>query len=174
MFERAATKQKRQNHNKQNNQTHPPNRLRRVSRCTFFSHEYGRRVGMVPRSSLKEGKYNYGGEKDKDNPTTDQTKPTTAHRPRLHHQVVFPLYWGETSETLIADICGPEFTKEERGSDCLCSSEISTKSPNELHFSFAGKGAKVSLPRRKVISAPFGTRGAKTGCAPTLRNAVSL
>ena len=33
-----------------------------------------------------------GGEKDKDNPTTNQTKPTTAHRPRLHHQVVFPLY----------------------------------------------------------------------------------
>ena len=24
----------------------------------FFFHEYGRRVGMVPRSSLKEGKYN--------------------------------------------------------------------------------------------------------------------
>ena len=33
-----------------------------------------------------------GGEKDKDNPTTNQTKPTTAHRPRLHHQVVFPLH----------------------------------------------------------------------------------
>ena len=33
-----------------------------------------------------------GGEKDKDNPTTNKTKPTTAHRPRLNHQVVFPLY----------------------------------------------------------------------------------
>ena len=44
-----------------------------------------------------------GGEKDKDNPTTNQTKPTTAHRPRLHHQVVFPLYQGETSETMTAD-----------------------------------------------------------------------
>ena len=44
-----------------------------------------------------------GGEKDKDNPTTNQTKPTTAHRPRLHHQVVFPLHQGETSETMTAD-----------------------------------------------------------------------
>ena len=57
----------------------------------FFFHEYGRRVGMVPRSSLKEIQSD-GGEKDKDNPTTNKTKPTTAHRPRLHHQVVFPLY----------------------------------------------------------------------------------
>ena len=27
---------------------------------SFFFHEYGRRVGMVPRSSLKEGKYSQG------------------------------------------------------------------------------------------------------------------
>ena len=40
-----------------------------------------------------------GGEKDKDTPKTNQTQPTAAHRPRLHHQVVFPLYEGETSET---------------------------------------------------------------------------
>ena len=44
-----------------------------------------------------------GGEKDKDNPTTNQTKPTTAHRRRLHHQVVFFLYQGETSETMTTD-----------------------------------------------------------------------
>ena len=31
-----------------------------------------------------------GGEKDKDNPTTKQPQ-TTAHRPSLHHLVVFPL-----------------------------------------------------------------------------------
>ena len=31
-----------------------------------------------------------GGEKDKENPTTKQP-PTTAHRPSLHHPVVFPL-----------------------------------------------------------------------------------
>ena len=43
-----------------------------------------------------------GGEKDKDTPKTNQTKPTAAHRPRLH-QVVFPLYEGETSETKTAD-----------------------------------------------------------------------
>ena len=29
----------------------------------FFFHEYGRRVGMVPRSSLKEGKYSQMVEK---------------------------------------------------------------------------------------------------------------
>ena len=70
----------------------------------LFFHEYGRRVGMVPRSSLKEGKYSQMvGEKDKDNPTkTKQPKPTTAQRPSLH-PVVFPLYWGETSETLTGD-----------------------------------------------------------------------
>ena len=39
-----------------------------------------------------------GGEKDKDTPKTNQTKPTAAHRPRLHHQVAFPLYEGKTSE----------------------------------------------------------------------------
>ena len=33
-----------------------------------------------------------GEEKDKDSPTTNQTKPTTAHRPRLHHQAEFPLH----------------------------------------------------------------------------------
>ena len=70
-----------------------------VSPPIVFFHEYGRRVGMVPRSSLKEGKYNQMVEKrtkttqqQTKNPTTNQTKPTTAHRPRLHHQVVFPLY----------------------------------------------------------------------------------
>ena len=43
-----------------------------------------------------------GGEKDKDNPTTKQP-PTTAHRPSLHHPVVFPLCQGETSETKTTD-----------------------------------------------------------------------
>ena len=61
----------------------------------FFFHEYGRRVGMVPRSSLKEGKYNQMVEK-RTKTTQQQTKPTkqqqtTAHRQSLHHLVVFPL-----------------------------------------------------------------------------------
>ena len=61
----------------------------------FFFHEYGRRVGMVPRSSLKEGKYNQMVEKrtKKTQQQTKQTKQpqTRAHRPSLHHLVVFPL-----------------------------------------------------------------------------------
>ena len=61
----------------------------------FFFHEYGRRVGMVPRSSLKDGKNNQMVEK-RTKTTQQQTKPTkqpqtTAHRPSLHHLVVFPL-----------------------------------------------------------------------------------
>ena len=59
---------------------------------SFFFHEYGRRVGMVPRSSLKEGKNSQMVEKkDKDNPTNKKQPQTTAHRPSLHHLVVFPL-----------------------------------------------------------------------------------
>ena len=73
----------------------------------FFFHEYGRRVGMVPRSSLKEGKYNQMVEK-RTKTTQQQTKPTkqpqtTAHRASLHHLVVFPLCYGETSETKTTD-----------------------------------------------------------------------
>ena len=40
---------------------------------SFFFHEYGRRVGMVPRSSLKEGKYNQMVEK-RTKTTQQQTK----------------------------------------------------------------------------------------------------
>ena len=39
----------------------------------IFFHEYGRRVGMVPRSSLKEGKYNQMVEK-RTKTTQQQTK----------------------------------------------------------------------------------------------------
>ena len=39
----------------------------------FFFHEYGRRVGMVPRSSLKEGKYSQMVEK-RTKTTQQQTK----------------------------------------------------------------------------------------------------
>ena len=41
----------------------------------FFFHEYGRRVGMVPRSSLKERKNNQMVEK-RTKTTQQQTKPT--------------------------------------------------------------------------------------------------
>ena len=60
----------------------------------FFFHEYGRRVGMVPRSSLKGGKKQTdGGEnnkKHKHNPKTPKTT-TKGPQPSLHHHVVFSL-----------------------------------------------------------------------------------
>ena len=60
----------------------------------FFFHEYGRRVGMVPRSSLKGGKNSQMVEKRTRKPNTTQNQRTPqprAHRPCLHHHVVFPL-----------------------------------------------------------------------------------
>ena len=44
-----------------------------VKRCSIFFHEYGRYVGMMPRSSLKEGKYNQMVEK-RTKTTQQQTK----------------------------------------------------------------------------------------------------
>ena len=43
----------------------------------FFFHEYGRRVGMVPRSSLKEGKKRQMVEKGTKTP---KTNPKTKHQ----------------------------------------------------------------------------------------------
>ena len=67
-----------------------------LSEFPFFFHEYGRRVGMVPRSSLKEGKNSQMVEKrtrTTNNPTKNQPEPNTqARRPKLHHLVVFPLH----------------------------------------------------------------------------------
>ena len=48
------------------------------SSTCFFFHEYGRRVGMVPRSSLKEGKYNQMVEKR--TKITNQTNQPTANQ----------------------------------------------------------------------------------------------
>ena len=49
----------------------------------FFFHEYGRRVGMVPRSSLKEGKNNQMVEKrtKTTQQPTNPTKPTANQSP---------------------------------------------------------------------------------------------
>ena len=44
-----------------------------LTRCCIFFHEYGRRVGMVPRSSLKERKYSQMVEK-RTKTTQQQTK----------------------------------------------------------------------------------------------------
>ena len=50
---------------------------RAVARKAFFFHEYGRRVGMVPRSSLKEGKNRQMVEKG-----TKAPKPTQNQKPK--------------------------------------------------------------------------------------------
>ena len=47
------------------------------SLSAFFFHEYGRRVGMVPRSSLKEGKNRQMVEKG-----TKAPKPTQNQTPK--------------------------------------------------------------------------------------------
>ena len=61
-------------------QAFPPPAKRRVSRKPaqwIFFHEYGRRVGMVPRSSWKERKYSRMVEK---RTKTTQPQKTTANR----------------------------------------------------------------------------------------------
>ena len=65
-----------------------------ATHSTVFFHEYGRRVGMVPKSSLKGGKNSLMVEKRTEKPNTRPNKQNTttrAHKPRLHHHVVFPL-----------------------------------------------------------------------------------
>ena len=51
-----------------------------LSLSWIFFHEYGRRVGMVPRSSLKAGKYSQMVEKR--TKTTQQQKTTANHSPK--------------------------------------------------------------------------------------------
>ena len=65
----------------------------------FFSHEYGRRVGMMPRSSLKEGKNNQMVEKR--TRTTKTTQNKTKHSPQAESPPSCSLssVLGETSET---------------------------------------------------------------------------
>ena len=55
--------------------------------ATFFFHEYGRRVGMVPRSSLKEGKNSLMVEKR--TRTTKTTQNQTNHSPQAE-SLFFP------------------------------------------------------------------------------------
>ena len=76
----------------------------------LFFHECGRRVGGVPRSSLKgketqhdEGEKNTSNPKTKQKPTKQKPEPknhntTKGQRPVPPHLKVFPLYEGETIE----------------------------------------------------------------------------
>ena len=91
----------------------------KVNSCIFFFHECGRRVGGVPRSSLKGKETQHDeGEKNTSNPKTNQ-KPTKqepktqpkGQRPNPPRLKVFPLYEGETGEkSWLETIYGPEFT----------------------------------------------------------------
>ena len=74
-----------------------------VFRDSFFFHEYGRRVGMVPRSSLKEGKNSLMVEKR--TRTTRTTQNKTNHSPQAESPPSCSLssVLGETSETKTDD-----------------------------------------------------------------------
>ena len=68
----------------------------------FFFHEYGRRVGMVPRSSLKEGKKDRWWRKERrPQKTNPKTKPQ-ARRP-TPPSCSLPYTLGETCETETSD-----------------------------------------------------------------------
>ena len=68
----------------------------------LFFHEYGRRVGMVPRSSLKEGKKRQMVEKGTKTPKTTQKPNTQARRP-TPPSCSLPYTLGETCETETSD-----------------------------------------------------------------------
>ena len=82
-----------------------------LAEFTFFFHKYGRRVGMMPRSSLKEGKSSL---------------------------VVFPLHWVRHVKRKLMAINGPEFSKERNGSAGLWSEKVSWKASNGLSFPSIG------------------------------------
>ena len=75
--------------------------LQRHSSRNFF-HEYGRRVGMVPRSSLKEGKKRQMVEKGTKTPKTNPKPNTQARRP-TPPSCSLPYTLGETCETETSD-----------------------------------------------------------------------
>ena len=104
----------------------------RTLNSMFFFHEYGRRVGMVPRSSLKEGKNSQMVEK-----RTKTTQQPNNRKPQLHHLVVFYFLCAKVKQVKrkLLTINGPEFSNEEHGSAGLCSSKVSKKSSNGFHFS---------------------------------------
>ena len=68
----------------------------------LFFHEYGRRVGMVPRSSLKEGKKRQMVEKGTKTPKTNPKPNTQARRP-TPPSCSLPYTLGETCETETSD-----------------------------------------------------------------------
>ena len=101
----------------------------------LFFHEYGRRVGMVPRSSLKEGKNRQMVEKGTETPKNNPKPNTQARRQKLHHLVVFPLHWVKHVKRKLVAINGPEFSKEKDGS----ASCVHGKPPGRLQTNFPSR-----------------------------------
>ena len=77
----------------------------------LFLHEYGRRVGMVPRSSLKEGKNRQMVEKGTKAPNQPKTK-NPSPQAETPPSCSLPSTLGETCETELVAISGPEFAKK--------------------------------------------------------------
>ena len=115
--------------------SNPKDRKRKSSTTHFFSHEYGRRVGMVPRSSLKGGKNSLMVEKRTRKPNTTQNQRTPqprAHRPCLHHHVVFPLCKVKHVRRKRVSKKGPESTNEKHSGAGLCSSKVAKRLQRDL------------------------------------------
>ena len=95
----------------------------------FFFHEYGRRVGMVPRSSLKGGKNSQMVEKGTEKPNTTPNKQnTTTQGPEAESPPSCSLFsvQGETCETRKSARKGPEL-KNEKHIAGLCSSKVAKR-----------------------------------------------
>ena len=99
---------------------------------SFFFHEYGRRVGMVPRSSLKGGKNSRMVEKI--TRTTTTTQKTTTKGPQVESPPSCSLssVLGETGETKKSVLKGPELTNEKRIGAGLCSSKVAKRLQKDL------------------------------------------
>ena len=67
-------------------------------------------------------------------PNTTQTKQPKAHKPSLHHHVVFPLCWVKRGERKLMTGNRPEFTNEKYVGAGLCSSKVSKKASKGLYF----------------------------------------
>ena len=117
--------------------TKMPSRARGPPHLIFF-HEYGRRVGMVPRSSLKGGKNSLMVEKRTRKPNNTQNKQPPqprAHRPCLHHHVVFPLCKVKHVRRERVSRKGPELTKEKHIGGFVLKQSCK-KASKGLHFTF--------------------------------------
>ena len=134
-------------------------------------------MGMVPSSSLKEGKYNQMVEK-RTKTTQQQTKqnqPQPTGRDSTTKQYFLCARVKQVRRKLLTTY-GPEFTKEEHGGESLCSSmvggvqAVAAKANNE---SLQVRVRKAHPPKGSSQH-PSAHKGCQTGCAPTLRNAASL